>query len=187
MSSQPKPPPPSADDSPAVNPELLALQEEYAVLKLEADKMKDMAARAQADLLNAKDRLERERQDVARFAMEGFLKMLLPTVDNFQRAFQHLPKELKNQEWVKGITAMEQNFMKTVTVMGLQKMECLGQSVDPEKHEVLMSGPGEVGKVVQVLEEGYTFNGKVLRVAKVMAGAGEHPTTPSGLRGAGER
>jgi molecular chaperone GrpE len=145
---------------------------EVDALKKEIERMKDIAGRAQADLQNAKDRLERERQDVAKFALEGTLKRLLPTIDNFQRAFQHLPEDLKSHDWVKGVAAIEQEFMKLVTELGLKKIEALGQSLDPSRHEVLQAGPGEKGRVIEVFEEGYELNGKVLRPAKVKVGDG---------------
>jgi molecular chaperone GrpE len=174
-----KPPPASPFDSAQGQPQHPASPEGLAKLRAEADalkgeleRLKDIAGRAQADLQNAKDRLERERQEISKFALEGALRRLLPTIDNFQRAFQHLPEELKAHEWVKGIVALEQDFVKTVMSFGLARMESLGQQVDPRKHEVLMTGSGEAGKVVEVFEEGYTFNGRVLRVAKVKVGSG---------------
>lgn len=146
---------------------------EAETLKKEVDRLKDIAGRAQADLQNAKDRLERERQDVAKFALEGTLKRLLPTIDNFQRAFQHLPEDLKGHDWVKGVAAIEQEFMKLVTEAGLKRIEALGQPLDPAKHEVLQAGLGEKGRVIEVFEEGYELNGKVLRPAKVRVGNSE--------------
>ncbi|OGJ79088.1 nucleotide exchange factor GrpE [Candidatus Peribacteria bacterium RIFOXYC1_FULL_58_8] len=154
------------------SPELIALRAEADALRRESAQLKDMAGRAQADLQNAKDRLERERQDVSKFALEGTLRRLLPTIDNFQRAFTHLPADLKDHDWVKGVAAIEQELVRQVTDLGLQKMESLGAVLDPTQHEVLQTGPGEQGKVIEVFEEGYVFNGKVLRPAKVRVGDG---------------
>ncbi len=145
---------------------------EAETLKKEVERLKDMAGRAQADLQNAKERMERERQDVAKYALEGTLKRLLPTIDNFQRAFQHLPEDLKSHDWVKGVAAIEQELVKQVTELGLKKMDASGAVLDPVKHEVLQAGPGEKGKVLEVFEEGYELNGKVLRPAKVRVGDG---------------
>ena len=63
--------------------------------------------------------------------------------------------------------------MKQMTGVGLVRMQSLGQTVDPLRHEVLSIAPGEEGKVIEVFEEGYELHGKVLRVAKVKAGNGE--------------
>ena len=174
-----KKPPPSNPFSSLPDDEVTKLQAEVAGLKQELSKLKDLAGRAQADLQNAKDRLERERQDVSKFALEGTLKRLLPTIDNFQRAFQHLPEDLENHDWVKGVSAIEQELVKQATDLGLKKMEALGASLDPSKHEVLQAGPGEEGKVIEVFEEGYEFNGRVLRPAKVKVGQAPAQASPS--------
>jgi len=49
-------------------------------------------------------------------------------------------------------------------------MSSMGSLIDPARHEVLMTGPGEAGKVLEVFEEGYELSGKVLRPAKVKIG-----------------
>lgn len=141
-------------------------------LKAELEKMRELAARAQADLQNAKMRGEREAQDLRIFASESILRKILPTLDNFQRAFQHIPEDLQNHEWVKGVQAIEAELMKHVSDAGLKRMQSLGELVDPQRHEVLSIGPGEAEKVAEVFEEGYELHGKVLRPAKVRAGDG---------------
>jgi molecular chaperone GrpE len=141
-------------------------------LKEQLKKLTEVAARAQADLQNAKARMTKDREEIGKFAAEGALMKLLPVIDNFQRAFQHLPAELKDHQWVKGVAAIEGELIKQVEGMGLTKMHSLGEPVDPSRHEVLMTGPGEKGKVVEVFEEGYELSGKVLRVAKVKVGTG---------------
>lgn len=146
--------------------------EESRAKQAEAEKFKDVAARAQADLQNAKARLERDREELGSFAIASVLKRLLPVVDNFQRAFGHLPEALKGDEWAKGVQAIEQDLVKILSEIGLKKMESLGESADPERHEVLTAGPGEQDIITEVFEDGYELNGKVVRVAKVKVGDG---------------
>ena len=140
--------------------------------KAEIDRWKDVAARAQADLQNAKARMEKDRSDMAKFAGEGVIARLLPTLDNFHRAFAQIPADLQGKEWVKGVQAIEQDLMKQMAAAGLTRMQSLGQTVDPLKHEALMTGPGEEGKITEVFDEGYELHGKVLRHAKVRVGDG---------------
>lgn len=149
-----------------------ALQEQIAALQAELGKFKDLAARAQADVQNARARAEREGDELRKFAGELIIRKILPTLDNFQRAFQNVPKELQNHEWVKGVSAIEQDLMKHMSAAGLQRMQSLGAVIDPQRHEVLSIGPGESEKVAEVFEEGYELHGKVLRPAKVRAGDG---------------
>lgn len=145
---------------------------EMAAKLAEADRWKDVAARAQADLQNAKARMEKDRGDMAKFASEAVLARLLPVLDNFQRAFAQIPAELAGNEWVKGVQSIEQDLMKQMTALGLVRMQSLGQTIDAQKHEALMTGPGEEGKILDVFEEGYELHGKVLRHAKVRVGDG---------------
>lgn len=141
-------------------------------LAKDLSRVKEMAARAQADLQNAKDRLHREAEEFRRYAAEGVMRRILPTIDNFQRAIQHVPGDLKDHEWVRGVIAMEQELLRCLQDAGLKRMESLGVPVDATKHDVLMTGPGEEGKVIEVFEEGYLLYDKVLRAAKVKVGDG---------------
>lgn len=154
------------DTSPDIQAQLDAALAETA-------RLKDIAGRAQADLQNAKQRLEREASDLRAYAGEGVIRRILPTLDNFQRAFGAVPADIAGHEWVKGLTAIEQDLLKQVSDLGLERMKSLGETVDPARHEVITMGPGEEGKVVEVFEEGYTLNGKVIRPAKVRAGGGQ--------------
>ena len=151
---------------------MAALQAEVAALKEQVHSLTELAARAQADLQNARGRLERDADELRKYAAEGVLKRLLPTVDNFQRAFTHLPEDLKKNEWVKGITAVEQDLLRQLSDMGLEKFSPLGEKMDTARHEVLMTAPGAENQVIEVLEDGYLLHGKVLRPAKVKVGDG---------------
>lgn len=159
-------------DAQANNDELEKLLKKIDELEEQLKPLKEASARAQAELQNAKMRMEKESSDLRKYASEGALIRLLPTIDNLQRAFKHLPQDLAGNEWVKGVVTIEQDFMKQLSGMGLQKMEALGQIADANKHEVLMEGAGEKGKILEVFEEGYELSGKVLRPAKVKVGAG---------------
>ncbi len=140
-------------------------------LEAHVKRLTDIAGRAQADLQNAKMRLEKNAEDMRKYAAESLLLRLLPTIDNFQRAFRHLPEDLREHDWVKGVTAIEQELMRQLTEMGLKRIDALHQPLDPSRHEVLLQGEGEEGKVLEVLQEGYELHGRVLRPAKVKVGA----------------
>ncbi len=162
----------SDTSSPASDDHIAALESQIKDLTAKLQQMTDMAGRAQADLQNAKTRMQKDSEDFRKFASEGFIRKLLPLVDNFQRAFQHLPEDLKANEWVKGVFAIEQDLMRQMGEMGLRKMETLGQQVDTARHEVITIGPGKEGEIIDVIEDGYELNGKILRVAKVRVGSG---------------
>jgi molecular chaperone GrpE len=149
---------------------VVELEQKVVDLTEQLKKASDVSSRSQAELQNAKIRLEREAADIRAFASEAVFRKLLPTIDNLQRALRALPKSLENDAWVKGIVALEQQFLKEVGDMGLKRFEAVGMPLDAERHEVLMQVPGEAGKVVEVLEDGYELHGKVVRPAKVKVG-----------------
>ncbi len=161
-----------ARDDSATNVDVEKLLKDLAAMQTELDRFKDVAARAQADVQNTKARVEREAGELRKFAGEAIIRKILPTLDNFQRAFLHVPEELQNHEWVKGVAAIEQELMRHMKEAGLTRMESVGQIADPQRHEILSIGPGKEGIVTEVFEEGYELNGKVLRPAKVRAGDG---------------
>ena len=116
--------------------------------------------------------MAKDAGELRKFAAEEVLLRLLPVIDNFQRAFLHVPAELASQDWVKGVAAIESDLMNQMTASGLKRMESLNQPVDAARHEPLSAGPGPLDTVVEVFEEGYELNGKVLRPAKVKVGDG---------------
>lgn len=173
--------PHSAVPDPAAQPDSQSgsspqAQDRVAELEAQVQRLTDIAARAQADLQNAKARMERDAKEIRQFAAENILLKLLPTIDNLQRGFQHLPADLAGHDWVKGMQAAEQEMMRQLGELGLKKMETMGQPLDALRHEVLMTAPGAEHTVVQVLEDGYELHGKVIRPARVKAGDGSPST-----------
>ena len=134
--------------------------------------MKDLAARAQADLQNAKMRMKKEGQEIRVFAVQALIERLLPTIDNFRRAFDHLPADLKSHDWVKGLAAVEQQLLRDLEAVGLKPIDALGKPADPARHEILQTAPGKEGIVLQLVENGYELSGKVIKPAKVVVGDG---------------
>lgn len=162
---------PPADDSASQQG---ASQSDDAVnATAELAKWKDIAARAQADLQNARMRMEKEGQEMRVYAVQALIERLLPTIDNFRRSFEHLPADLVSHEWVKGLKTTEEQLLKDLEAVGLKRIHPLGQPVDPHGHEVIQVAPGEKDTVVKVLEDGYELSGKVIKPARVVAGSGE--------------
>ena len=175
----------SANPVPVTPPvDVDALQKEIERLRAEVQTFKELAARAQADLQNARARMGKEAEEIRTFAAELLVRQLLPTIDNFRRACQHLPVDLQSHEWVKGVLSTEQEFLRQLKSIGCEPIDVVGKLVDAQQHEVLLVIPGEEGKVLEVIEEGYLFRGKVLRPAKVAVGKGDaqKPTPGSSPR-----
>ncbi|MFA6457995.1 MAG: nucleotide exchange factor GrpE [Patescibacteria group bacterium] len=127
--------------------------------------------RACADLENFRKQVERDKIERVKFANENCLVALLPVFENFKRASAHLPENLQTNDWANGIAAIEKQFEATLASLGLRKVAAnVGDEFDAHRHEVIATGAGESGKILDLVEEGFELNGKILRAAKVRVG-----------------
>jgi molecular chaperone GrpE len=132
----------------------------------------DALARAMADLQNFKRRSEEDKTKWIKFANGELLKELIGVIDHFDLSAKHLPDDLKGNEWVKGVMQIHTNFSKMLEKMGVVKMKCVGQPLNPNRHEAMLSGPGKKDVVTEIFEAGYLYHDQVLRPAKVKVGNG---------------
>jgi len=90
---------------------------------------------------------------------------ILPILDNFKRSTEHLPKELENNNWAKGINLIEKQLEKMLKNNGLEKIITqVGDNFDPSLHDAI---EGESEKISEIVLDGYKLNSKVIRPAKV--------------------
>lgn len=130
--------------------------------------------RAQADYQNLKKDMEREKGEYAKYANERLLSDLLPALDQFALALQHMPSEGADQKvwnnWLTGIKAVQSLWEQAAKVQGLERIDTSGV-FDPQKHEAVGSEEAEgkeSGSIIRVMQEGWSLNGKIIRPAKVI-------------------
>lgn len=136
------------------------------------EELTNSLARAMADLQNFKRRTGEDQAKFVKFANAELLKILIPIIDNFDRSAGHLPDDLKNNDWAKGIMQIHDEFLKTLERIGVKKMKTVGEKLNPRLHEGLIAGPGEKDVIIEELEPGYTLNDEVIKAAKVKVGNG---------------
>lgn len=166
-------------DNTTSNDEIIALKEEVAATK-------DQLIRALAEAENTRKRAQKDREDASKFAVSSFARDLLSVADNLRRALDAIPQELTEQnENIKnltnGIEATERELLRGFEKNGIQKLEPLDQPFNPNFHEVMFEAPmpdKPNATVIQILEPGYTLNGRILRPARVgISKGGEAPAT----------
>ena len=135
-------------------------------MKEQLEKLTDVAARAQADLQNFKDRQKREGDELRKFAAVPVIIGLLPVRDDLALAASH---EGEAQDGFGQILA---KLDKVLADFGVTVIKSLGEKVNPELHEIVNTGEGEKDVVVGVHQEGFEMHGRVLRPAKVQVGEG---------------
>jgi len=148
-----------------------------AALEAEIASLKDQLLRTVAESENMRRRAQREREDTAKYAVSSFAKELVAVADNLRRAVEVVtPEQREADEALKnlltGIEATERQLHAAFDRAGIKKMEALGETFDPNFHQVVFEventgKPG--GTIVQVLQDGYTIHGRLLREAMVGA------------------
>lgn len=145
-----------------------AEDERLEALEEEKKELTDKLLRLQADFSNYKKRAEKDRKNTINFAVEGFVSDLLPIIDNFQRAMES--QEDKEDAFYKGVSLIYENLNSLLENNGVAEMDCLGEDFDPNKHHAVLMEEvedSEEGKVLAVLQTGYTMKDKVIRPAMV--------------------
>ena len=148
--------------------------EEPSSIINELDEQKDKYMRLLAEFENFKRRTSRERIELFKTAGQEVIKDLLPALDDIDRA-QIVVADSKDIEAVKqGLQLIAEKLKNIMQQKGLQEIECKGLEFNTDKMEAITEIPAPndalKGKVVEVLEKGYTLNDKIIRYAKVVIG-----------------
>jgi molecular chaperone GrpE len=155
------------------------IAEEIETLKVELAEENDSKLRALADVENMRRRMEKEKQENARYGASNLARGLFSVLDNFDRALQASPKELKNKKEIeKNYTSLHEGVELTVkeifTVLKQNGIETIepnkGDSFDHNIHQAMLEVPTnefEPGCVCEVLQCGYKIYDRLLRPAMV--------------------
>jgi len=138
-------------------------------LQQEITELTDALQRERADAINLRRRTEEDRSRQATFAKANIIIKLLPFIDSLQRADQHVPAELAQTDYVKGIQATFRQFEKLLTDLGVERIKTVGEVFDPRIHEavVLEEGDGTEEIVSDEIQAGYKIGNEVIRRAMV--------------------
>ena len=148
---------------------------EIEQLREEAAAMKDQLLRALAEVENTRRRAERDRQDIAKYAITDFARDLLSPADNLRRALDAVPSEALGQDPVlanlsEGVEATERELLSAFEKFGIKRIESLDQKFDPNFHQAMFEVPDSgkpAGTIVQVVQDGFMIHDRLLRPALV--------------------
>lgn len=164
-----------AASSPQSAQDVEGLQSELEEARREIGQFKDLLQRTQADFLNFKRRAEGERQELAKQASAGLILGLLPVLDDFERALDHIPAKGEEARWLKGVTLIYRNLRAVLEAHGLNKVQAQDQLFDPWEHEALFheeTPKVPEGQILRVIRDGYKLHGRVIRPAQVSIAKG---------------
>lgn len=145
--------------------ELKTCQDELA-------QVKDQFLRARADMENYRRRMQRDKEELAKFANEGILKEILPVVDNLDRAIAHAREHGdKGSSLLDGVEMTQRQLHKVLEKYNVVSIDALERPFDSARHEAM----GQMERddfppntVVEEMQKGYTLNERLLRPSMVM-------------------
>lgn len=148
--------------TPKVDPVVTELEAQVAQLT-------EALQRERADATNIRRRHDEEMANLRNRVKATVVKDLLPIVDNFERALKHVPAELVDNAYIKGVEGVVKQFEKTLTDMGVERIATVGEPFNPEYHEAVSAeeGDGDTEVVSEELQAGYKISDDVIRHAMV--------------------
>ncbi|MCO6017903.1 nucleotide exchange factor GrpE [Carnobacterium divergens] len=134
--------------------------------------MEDRYLRIQAEMANMRKRNQKEREDAAKYRSQDIAKELLPVIDNLERAMAIEVSDEQGESLKKGLEMVMNTFRTALKSEGIEEINPVGESFDPNFHQAVQTVPTEDGQaadtVVNVLQKGYILKDRVLRPAMVI-------------------
>ena len=150
------------------------MEKKVAELEEKAAKDKDDYIRLMAEFDNFRRRTSQEKLEIVSMASMDTIKGLLPVLDDCERALKVLLESDDSDAAKEGTELIYSKLMGYLKSKGLAVIEAQGQDFDTDLHEAVAQFPvqeeDQKGKVFDVVQTGYTLNGKVIRFAKVVVG-----------------
>lgn len=156
------------------SPEVALLREQLEAARAERDEQRNAALRNLAELDNYRKRVNREREEDARYRALPLAKDVLPALDNLRRAVQAASQSGNADELIRGVEMVLRQFDEALARHDVKPIGAEGQKFDPNRHDALTQVPSphhEPMTVLQEVERGYTLHDRVLRPSKVIVAA----------------
>ena len=162
------------DDAPlkdsAGSPEADVLAAQVEELEQSLAEAKDQALRAAAEAQNVRRRAEQEAEKARKFALEKFVKELLPVVDSLEKALESMQDDA-SEVHREGVSMTLKMQLDVLSKFGVESIEPQGEPFDPQVHEAMAMVPNpelDPNTVMEVMQKGYLLNGRLVRPAMVV-------------------
>jgi molecular chaperone GrpE len=158
-----------------------AAAQELIASREEAAKNRDLYLRTLADLENYRKRVQREKEDLSRFANENLLRELLPVLDKLERAIEHARSDQSNGGILQGVEMTLSQLAKVLEKSGIKPVAAVGEPFDTARHEAIgqeESSEHAPQTVVRELQKGYLLNDRLLRPAMVVVAKAPQAAAP---------
>ena len=144
-------------------------------LQAKVQEFQEQVLRSQAEMQNVRRRAENDVEKAHKFAVEKFVKELLPVVDSLEKAVESTEGHESSGDLVasvrQGVELTLEMFLSGLKKFNVERLNPVGEPFDPQYHEAMSMVPApnaEPNSVVAVMQKGYLLNGRVVRPAMVM-------------------
>lgn len=141
-----------------------------AELEQQLAEAKDQQVRAAADAQNARRRAEQDADKAKKFALEKFVKELLPVVDSLEKGLESMGEGV-SETHREGVSMTLKMQLDVLSKFGVEQIDPHGEPFDPQYHEAMtqVANPEmDPNTVMDVMQKGYTLNGRLVRPAMVV-------------------
>jgi len=149
-------------------------QKKAEALQKQLDELNDKYLRLYSEFDNYRKRNAKERIELLKSASQEVILDVLPVIDDLERAIQSFEEHNLSKEAKKGVELIYNKLMNILKQKGLEAIDAKGKEFDTDFHEAITNVPAPSddlkGKVVDVIQNGYLLNGKIIRFAKVVVG-----------------
>lgn len=160
--------------------ETSSAEEDVDSMEARVKELQEQVLRSQAEMQNVRRRAEIDVEKARKFALERFVKELLPVADSLEKAVESTENQKSTDEVVtnirEGVEMTLDLFMKSLGKFNVEPLNPVGEPFDPQLHEAMSMVPApdaEPNSVVAVMQKGYTLNGRLVRPAMVMVAKAE--------------
>ncbi|HTN33639.1 MAG TPA: nucleotide exchange factor GrpE, partial [Marinobacter sp.] len=143
---------------------------EVEALRAQAEEAQEQLLRAHAEMQNVRRRAENDVEKAHKFALEKFVKELLPVVDSLEKAVESTEGSASAGELVasirQGVEMTLSLFISSLRKFNVEQLNPMGEPFDPQQHEAMSVVPApnaEPNSVVAVVQRGYLLSGRVIR------------------------
>ncbi|SEM01517.1 nucleotide exchange factor GrpE [Halomonas daqiaonensis] len=154
----------------ADNPEAETLAARVEELEQSVADAKEQQLRAAAEAQNVRRRAEQEAEKARKFALEKFVKELLPVVDSLEKALEAM-QDGASEAHREGVSMTLKMQHDVLAKFGVEVVDPHGEPFDPQFHEAITMVPNpemEPNTVMEVMQKGYLLNGRLVRPAMVV-------------------
>lgn len=146
-------------------------EKQKEALEKELNESRDKYLRSLAELENTRKRMQKERQDMTKFALDNLIKEFLEPLDNFEKALSfrdQMSDEVRN--WSMGFEMILAQFKDVLAQNGIEAFDAKNEMFDPHLHEaveVVETSEHKEGTILEVFTKGYKSGDRIVRAAKV--------------------